>query len=63
MRYLAAAVIAIVVLSIVLDNSQRIDVGYVFGERRAPLWFVMLAAGVAGAAVAWLAKHRPRRHR
>lgn len=63
LRYVAAAILVVGALAVALDNSQRVEVGYLFGDRRAPLWFVMLAAAVAGALIAWLVEHRPHRRR
>jgi len=60
-RLVVAALIVIALVAVALDNSQEVDVGYVVGDASAPLWVVLVAAGVAGVIIGWLVKHRPRR--
>jgi hypothetical protein len=38
-------------------------VRYVVGDVDAPVWVVLVAAGVAGVLIGWLIEHRPRRDR
>jgi len=37
-------------------------VGYAFGDTEAPIWVVILIAGLAGMVIGWLIRHRPRHH-
>lgn len=60
-RLVVAALIVIALVAVALDNRQEVAVGYVAGDASAPLWVVLVAAGVAGVVIGWLVKHRPRR--
>ena len=56
-------VIGIIVLAIVLvglDNRDDVRLGYVVGDTNAPIWVVLVGAGIAGIVIGWLLKHRPR---
>jgi uncharacterized integral membrane protein len=59
-RLVVAALIVVAIVAVALDNTDEVDVGYVFGDVSAPLWLVLVAAGIAGLLVGWLIKHRPR---
>jgi uncharacterized integral membrane protein len=54
------ALIAAIVL-IAVDNRHDTEVGYVIGDVEAPLWVVLVAAGLAGIVIGWLVRHRPHR--
>ena len=60
-RLVVIAIIVIIVVAVAIDNRDDTEVGYVFGDVSAPLWLVLLLAGLAGVIVGWLLKHRPRR--
>jgi uncharacterized integral membrane protein len=59
-RLVLAAVIIAAIVAVAIDNRRDVEVGYVFSEVSAPLWVVLVLAGVAGIIVGWLVKHRPR---
>ena len=61
-RWIIAALIVIAIVAVALDNREEISVGYVFGDASAPVWLILVAAGVAGIVIGWLVKHRPRHH-
>ena len=46
---------------VALDNRGTVQVGYVFGDVKAPIWIVLAAAAVCGVVIGWLVRHRPRR--
>jgi len=62
-RLVIAALLVAVVGAIAIDNREEVEVGYVAGQVRAPVWIVLIAAGVAGVLIGWLIKHRPRHQR
>jgi uncharacterized integral membrane protein len=59
-RVTVVAVIVALVLLVAVDNRGDVRLGYVTGSTEAPLWLVVVVAGVAGLVVGWLVKHRPR---
>jgi uncharacterized integral membrane protein len=61
-RWVIAALIVIAIVAVALDNREEISVGYVFGDASAPVWVILVAAGIAGIVIGWLVKHRPRHH-
>jgi uncharacterized integral membrane protein len=61
-RWVIAALIVIAIIAVALDNRDEISVGYVFGDASAPVWVILVAAGVAGIVIGWLVKHRPHHH-
>jgi uncharacterized integral membrane protein len=61
-RWIIAALIVVAIVAVALDNRQEISVGYVLGDASAPVWVILVAAGVAGIIIGWLIKHRPRHH-
>ena len=58
-RIVIAALIVAVIIAVAIDNSESVEVGYVIGETEAPVWVVLVAAGIAGVVIGWLIKHRP----
>ena len=54
----------LLVAAIVVARDNRTDtrVGYAFGDAQAPIWVVILLAGLAGMIIGWLVRHRPRPH-
>jgi uncharacterized integral membrane protein len=61
-RWLLIAAIVAAVVVVAMDNRKDVRVGYVFGDREAPIWTVIVAAAVVGMVVGWLVRHRPRRN-
>jgi uncharacterized integral membrane protein len=59
-RWIVAALIIVAIVAVAIDNREEISVGYVFGDASAPVWVILVAAGVAGILIGWLIKHRPR---
>ena len=60
-RIVIAALIVAVIIAVAIDNNESVEVGYVIGETEAPVWVVLVAAGIAGVVIGWLIKHRPTR--
>ena len=61
-RLVIAAVIVAAIVAVAIDNRGEVDVGYVVGDASAPIWVVLVVAGIAGVVIGWLIKHRPSRH-
>ena len=61
-RWIIAALIVAAIVVVAVDNREEVSVGYVFGDASAPVWVILVAAGVAGIVIGWLVKHRPRHH-
>lgn len=60
-RLVVVALIVIALVAVAIDNREEAEVGYVFGSVSAPVWVVLVAAGIAGVIIGWLIKHRSRR--
>ena len=61
-RWLIVAAIVVAIVVVARDNRRDTRVGYAFGDTQAPIWVVILVAGLAGMVVGWLIRHRPRHH-
>ncbi len=61
-RTYAAAAVGILALIFVLQNSQDVEVDFIFATTTTPLFFVLLIAIALGALIGWLLP-RVRRHR
>lgn len=59
-RWLFIAAIVVVIVLVAMDNRTDVPLGYVVGEAQAPIWIVIIVAAVAGMAIGWLVRHRPR---
>jgi uncharacterized integral membrane protein len=57
----AVVVLVVVVIAFVLDNTDDVRIGYIFGDADIPLIIALLAVFVAGIAVGWLSGRRGRR--
>ena len=61
-RWLIVAAILIAIVVVARDNRRDTRVGYAFGDTEAPIWVVIVVAGLAGMVIGWLIRHRPRHH-
>ncbi len=61
-RWLIVAAIVVAIVVVARDNRRDTRVGYAFGDTEAPIWVVILVAGLAGMVIGWLIPHRPRHH-
>jgi uncharacterized integral membrane protein len=61
-RWLIVAAIVVAIVVVARDNRTDTRVGYAIGDTQAPIWVVILLAGVAGMVIGWLLRHRPRSH-
>jgi uncharacterized integral membrane protein len=59
-RWLILAAIVVAVVLVARDNRRDTRVGYAVGDVEAPIWVVIVLAGLAGMIVGWLVRHRPR---
>ena len=59
-RWLIVAALVVAIVVVARDNRTDTRVGYAFGDAEAPIWVVILLAGVAGIVIGWLVRHRPR---
>jgi len=59
-RLVVIALIVIALVAVALDNRDDVRVGYVFGDASAPIWIVLVAAGIGGLIIGWLLRHRSR---
>ena len=62
MRLVVAAALVAAIVVVAFDNRDDVRLGYVFGDAEAPVWIVLVAAGIAGVMIGWLVKHRAHRH-
>ena len=62
LRLVVAAALVAAIVIVALDNRDDVRLGYVLGDAEAPVWIVLVAAGIAGVLIGWLLKHRSHRH-
>ncbi len=60
-RIVVAVVIVAALVIVGMDNRNDVRVGYAIGHATAPIWMVIVAAGLAGVILGWLIRHRPHR--
>lgn len=59
-RLATIAVIVAAAAALAIDNRHEVTLGYVVGQREAPLVIALVAAFVLGALVSWLSTRRQR---
>jgi uncharacterized integral membrane protein len=59
-RLAGIAVLVLVVGALVVDNTDEVTIGYVFGESEVSLVVLILVAWVLGIAIGWLGSRRDR---
>ena len=59
-RGVFAALLAVAIVLVALDNRRDVRLGYVFGDAEVPVWVAMVVAALAGVLIGWLLQHRPR---
>ena len=52
-RWLIVAAIVVAIVVVARDNRRDTRVGYAFGDTEAPIWVVILVAGLAGMVIGW----------
>ncbi len=57
-RLVVTGVLAIVLVGLVVDNTRKVKIGYVFGDAQMPLIVLLLITAALGAAVAQLVAWR-----
>lgn len=57
LRTYAAAVVAILALILIIQNSQSVEFNFFFAQTDSPLFFGLLLAFVLGGLVGWLLPH------
>ena len=60
-RLVVVAVIVGALVIVGMDNRDHVRVGYGVGHTSAPLWSVIVGAGLAGVAIGGLIRYRTRR--
>lgn len=53
-RFYAAIVIAIIALVFILQNSQEVEVNFIFVRTNTPLFFILIITFAVGALAGWL---------
>jgi len=56
-RFYAAIAVAIVALVLILQNSQEVEVDFIFATASTPLFFILIITFVLGALAGWLWPH------
>ena len=56
-RTYAAAAIAVVLLVFIIQNSQKVEVDFIFAETSTPLFFVIVISVALGGLIGWLFPH------
>ena len=60
-RIVVGIVLVIVLIALIVDNTEKVELGYVFGEVEVAAWVLVLIAAVLGAAIAQLVSWMRRR--
>lgn len=60
MRVGTIAIVAALAAALVIDNRHTVRLGYLIGDRDAPLIVALVAALAVGALLGWLAARRSR---
>jgi uncharacterized integral membrane protein len=53
-RLVVIGILVLVLAALVIDNTDDVEIGYLFGETDMPLVVVILVSAVLGALIAWL---------
>ena len=53
-RLVVIVILLVVLAALVLDNTDDVEIGYIFGDSEMPLVVALLAAAVLGALIGWL---------
>ena len=53
-RLVVIGILVLVLAALVIDNTDDVPIGYVFGDTDMPLVVVILVSAVLGALIAWL---------
>jgi uncharacterized integral membrane protein len=61
-RMVAVGVLVVVLLALIIDNTRKVKIGYVFGDARLPLVVLVLLSAALGALVSWLLTRRHSRN-
>lgn len=61
-RIVVAAVLLVVIIGLIADNTGETRVGYVFGGVKAPLFVLLIVTAVLGALIGWLVMYRSHHH-
>ena len=60
-RLVVGAVLVVVLIALIADNTKKVDVGYVVGDVGVAAWVLVVISAVLGAAVAqllsWARRH------
>ena len=56
-RTYVAGAVALLVLVFVIQNSQKVDVDFIFATTSTPLFFVIVISAALGALIGWLLPH------
>lgn len=59
-KLLIVVAIVAAIIVVAMDNREDVRVGYAIGDASAPIWIVVVAAAMAGMAIGWLMRRRPR---
>jgi uncharacterized integral membrane protein len=59
-RLIVIGAIALALVLVGLDNRTHVRIGYLFGEKQAPVWIVIVLAAAAGVVIGRLARRRGR---
>jgi uncharacterized integral membrane protein len=60
-RLIGAVILVGLIAALAIDNSHEVKIGYVLGDARVRLIWLLLITAILGAGVGWLAGRR--RHR
>jgi uncharacterized integral membrane protein len=53
-RHWMIAIVALLLLILIIQNSQKVEVHFFFADTHTPLIFALLIAAILGALVGWL---------
>jgi uncharacterized integral membrane protein len=60
-RIVVGIVLVIVLIALIVDNTEKVELGYVFGDVEVAAWVLVLIAAILGAAISQLVSWMRRR--
>jgi uncharacterized integral membrane protein len=51
-RLVVGAILVVVLLALIFDNTEKVELGYVFGDVEVAAWVLVLISAALGAAIA-----------
>jgi uncharacterized integral membrane protein len=60
-RFVVGVIVVVVLVALIVDNTETVEVGYVFGDVDVSAWVLIVVSALLGAALGWFVSWRARR--